>query len=141
MPLCAEGCSTPDVTLVYPQLANMTNMWGDVLIHLQIGADGRPAIISIQWKSNQKFDPPPMLGTAAKDTALSIRYPLDCASEIVDLELSYRKKDPIGPLNLGTSERIGPNHFQVTTNEYATDQQAVTVKVGKQSFWGWLFHR
>jgi len=119
----------------------MMNMWGDVLIHLEIGADGTPAILGMEWKSNPKFDPPPMLGTAAKDTALSIRYPLDCANETVDLELSYRKKDPIGPLNPGTSERIGPNHFQVVTNRWATDQQDVKMTLGKRSFWNRLFHR
>jgi len=139
--LLAEECSTPDLTLNYPPAANMTNMWGDVLLHLKIGADGTPAVTSIEWKPNPKIDPPALLATAAKNVALNIRYPLDCANQTVDLELSYRKKGPIGTLNPGISERVGPNRFQVTTNEWATDQGMGPMTLGKRSFWHRLFRR
>ncbi len=139
--LRAEECSTPDLTLAYPPAASMLNMWGDVLLHLQIGPDGTPAIISTEWKPNPKIDPPALLATAAKDAVLRIRYPQDCAGQTVDLELSYRKREPIAPLNQGISERVGPHHFQVVTNEWATDQGAGSETVGKRSFWRRLFHR
>lgn len=139
--LRAEECSTPDLTLAYPQAANMANVWGDVLLRLEIGADGTPAVTSVEWKPNPKIHPPPVLAIAAKSVAVNIRYPLDCANHSVDLELSYRKEGPIGTLKPGISERVGPNHFQVVTNEWATDQHALTMKVGKQSFWRRLFHR
>ena len=119
----------------------MANMSGDIVIRLEIDADGTPAIIGTVWKPNPKIDPPALLATATKNVALSIRYPLDCANQTVDLELSYRKEGPIGSLNPGISERVGPNHFQVVTNRWATDQQAVTMTVGRKSFWRRLFHR
>jgi hypothetical protein len=65
---------------------------------------------------NPKLDPPALLATAAKEVALNIRYPLDCVNQML--------------------------HFQVITNEWATDQQAVTgVKIRKAPFWRRLFHR
>jgi hypothetical protein len=118
----------------------MANVRGDILVHLEIGADGTPAIISIEWKPNPKIDPPGLLATAAKNVALNLRYPLDCANRTIDLELSYQKQSPVGPLNPGISERVGPNHFQVVTNEWATDQQGGTWTVSKRSFWRRLFH-
>src|SRR4051794_27092476 len=141
VPLRAEECSTPDLTLAYPPAANMANMWGDLLLHLEIGADGTPAIISTEWKPNPKVDPPALLATAAKNVVLSIHYPRACAHQTLDLELSYRKKGPIGPLDVGVSERMGPNHFQVVTKEWATDQGAGPMSVGKRSLWRRLFHR
>ena len=135
--LRAEQCSTPDLKLTYPPAANMANMWGDILLHLEIAADGTPAVTSMEWKPNPKIDPPALLATAAKNVALNIRYPLDCGNQAVDLELSYRKKGPIGTPNPGISERVGPNHFQVVTNEWATDQQAVTVNRNKHTDHGW----
>ncbi len=70
----------------------MANMWGDLLLHLEIGADGTPAIISTEWKPNPKIDPPALLATAARSVVSGIRYPLECANQKVDLELSYRKR-------------------------------------------------
>lgn len=118
----------------------MSNISGDILFQLEIGADGTPAIIGMKWKPNPEIHPPPLLAVSAKSVALGIRYPLECAGQIVDFELSYRKKEPIAPLDPGISERVGPNHFQVVTNEWATDQQATTMTVGKRSFWRRLFH-
>lgn len=119
----------------------MMNMWGDVLLRVAMGADGAPSISSIQWKPNPKIQPPASLATAAKTAVLTIHYPLDCVNQTVDLELSYRKKGPIGPLDPGISERVGPNHFEVTTNEWATDPGAGPWTVGKPSFWHRLFRR
>ena len=141
IPLRAADCSTPDLTLAYPQAANMANMWGDILFHLEIGVDGAPAIINTEWKANPKIDPPALLAVAAKSVALSTRYPLECVGQALDLELSYRKKRPIGSLDPGISERLGPHHFQVTTNEWATDQGAGPATLSKRSFWWRLFHR
>ena len=86
IPLRAADCSTPDLTLAYPQAANITNMWGDILFRLEIGADGAPAIISVEWKANPKIDPPALLAVSAKSVALSIRYPLECIGRTVDVE-------------------------------------------------------
>ena len=112
VPLRAAECSTPDLTLAYPQIANTMNMWGDILFHIEIGADGVPAIINMEWMANPKIDPRPLLAVSAKSVALSIRYPLECVGQAVDLELGYRKKRPIGPLDPGISERLGPHHFK-----------------------------
>jgi len=141
IPPRAAVCSTPDLTLAYPQAANMANMWGVILFHVEIGIDGAPPVTKMEWTANPKIDPPALLAVSAKSVVLSIRFPLECVGQAVDLELSYRKKEPIGPLDPGISERLGPHHFQVTTNEWATDQQAVTATMSKRSFWWRLFHR
>ena len=69
-------------------------MWGDLLFHLEIGADGTPAIISSEWKPNPKIDPPPFHADGAKDVVLSIRYPLAWAHQPVDLVNGARRLFP-----------------------------------------------
>jgi hypothetical protein len=120
-PLCAEDCSTPDLTLTYPQLANMANVTGDVVVHLRIGTDGTPIVLRIKGKQDRTRTR--LLSSGAKETATALRYPIVCADRKLDLELSFRKAGPIGALKPGISTRVGPNHFQVLTNTWATDQR------------------
>ena len=48
-----------------------------------------------------------------------------CVDEKSAIQALDRLDRRLGPLNPGTSERIGPNHFQLVTNRWATDQQDV----------------
>ena len=120
-PLWAEACSTPDLILTYPQLANMANVTGDVVLRLRIGPDGIPVILRIKGKQERKLTR--LLSTGTRETALALRYPVACANRTIDLEFSFRKEDPIGPLKPGISTRLGPNHFQAVTTRWATDQR------------------
>jgi hypothetical protein len=131
----ARECLTPDITLVYPQMANIANVQGDVVSHLRIEPDGVARILDI------KGNAPQFLVAGATEVISTIRYPTECAGREMDLILSYRKKYPIGPLGSGTSTRLGPNHFQVLASEWATDQQVVSTELHKSSFWHKLFRR
>jgi hypothetical protein len=110
-----------DLTLAYPQLANMANVAGDLVLHLRIGADGTPVILGIKGKQKPKLTR--LLSIGATATVSILRYPSACANQKVDLEFSYRKEDRIGLLKPGISRRLGPNHFQVLTTKWATDQK------------------
>lgn len=130
--LSGGECATRDVTLVYPQMAGMTNAQGDVISHLQVESDGGAKILDIKGH--------PFLVKAAAELISTIRYPAGCADQEINLEFSYRKEYPVGPLDAGTSTRLGPNHFQVFAAEWATDQQGMTgMKLGKRRFWSRLF--
>ena len=112
----------------------MANVQGDVVSYLRIEPDGVARILDIKGNA-------PLLVTAATQVISTIRYPAECAGQEVDLEFSYRKQYPIGPLQPGMSTRLGANHFQVITAEWATDQQAVSTEVSKPGFWRKLFRR
>jgi len=99
----------------------MANVAGDIVLHLRIGPDGIPAILRIKGKQERKLTR--LLSTGAREAALALRYPAVCANRRLDLEFSFRKEDPIGPLKPWISTRLGLNHFQVLTNRWATDQR------------------
>ena len=66
--LWAEDCTTPDLTLTYPRLANMANVTGDVVLHIGIGPDGIPVILRLKGKQERKLTR--LLSTGAREAAL-----------------------------------------------------------------------
>ena len=119
--LHAEDCSTPDLTLTYPELANVANVTGDLVLHVRINRDGTPSTLGIKGRQDRKRTR--LLSKGAEETLATIRFPIVCANQTLDLEFSYRKDNPVGPRRPGISKRVGPNHFEVRTNRYATDQR------------------
>jgi len=109
------------LTLTYPELANLANVTGDVVLHVRINRDGTPSVLRIKGKQDRKRTR--LLSRGAAETLATIRFPIACANQTLDLEFSYRKEDPVGPRRPGISKRLGPNHFEVRTNRYATDQR------------------
>jgi hypothetical protein len=86
-----------------------------------IGPDGIPVVLRIKGKQERKLTR--LLSSGARETALVLRYPAACANRTLDLEFSFRKEGPIGSFKPGIPTRLGPNHFQVLTNRWATDQR------------------